>query len=80
MLRARFHPAAEAELLDAKGSIKSDDEKEAMLFEQAFAHALDCIFYARHVLRGSLPVSLASMVLRWGGADRIGAGFGVVGG
>ena len=41
MFRVRFHPAAEAELFEAKAYIRADDEKEAIHFEQAFGHSLD---------------------------------------
>ncbi len=48
MLRYRFHPAAEEELLGAKSYIKSDDFKQGELFEQAFDNALN---WARSQLR-----------------------------
>ncbi len=41
MLRYRFHPAAEEELLGAKGYIKSYDFEQGELFEQAFGNALN---------------------------------------
>jgi toxin ParE1/3/4 len=41
MLRYRFHPAAEEELLKAKSYIKSDDFEQGEIFEQAFTNALN---------------------------------------
>ncbi len=41
MLKYRFHPGAESELLEAADFIKSDDSKEGGLFNQSFEHALD---------------------------------------
>lgn len=43
MLRYRFHPAAEEELLEAKSCIKSDDFEQGQLFEQAFGNALNWV-------------------------------------
>ncbi len=41
MLRSRFHPAAEEELLEAGRYIKADDVVQGKLFEKAFEEALD---------------------------------------
>ena len=41
MLKYRFHPAAESELLEAGDFIKSDAPNEGALFKQAFGDALD---------------------------------------
>ena len=41
MLRSRFHPAAEEELLEAGRYIKADDVVQGKMFEKAFEEALD---------------------------------------
>ena len=58
MLRSRFHPAAEEELLEAGRYIKADDVVQGKLFEKAFEEALDwACSEAAHlpVLRKGLP-------------------------
>jgi len=41
MLRSRFHPFAEEELLESGRYINADDAEQGKLFKQDFAEALD---------------------------------------
>ena len=64
MLKYRFHPAAESELLEAGDFIKSDDPNEGALFSHLFFVVLKMIFEKLESASSATRWSFASEAMK----------------